>query len=60
MARPRRNAASSAWPANFYQRQPKLGSDGNLYCVETNSLDLHMFDLTNFAWDFVDRKYIGW
>ena len=46
--------------SNFYQRQPKLGADGKIYCVETNSLDLHIFDMDNFEWDFIDRKYIGW
>lgn len=46
--------------SNFYQRQPKVGADGKLYCVETNSLDLHIFDMNVFEWDFIDRKFIGW
>ena len=47
--------------SNFYQRQPKIGTaDGKLYCVETNSLDLHIFDNKTFEWDFIDRKFIGW
>ena len=46
--------------SNFYQTQPKKGADRKLYCVETNSLDLHIFNLKTFEWDFIDRKYIGW
>jgi N-acetylneuraminic acid mutarotase len=46
--------------SNFYQRQPKLGSDGRLYCVETNTLDLHVYDLTRNKWDIIARRDIGW
>ena len=37
-----------------------MGSDGKLYCVETNSLDLHVFDLDNMNWSIHDRQRIGW
>lgn len=37
--------AKTCTVSNFYQRQPKLGADGKLYCVETNTLDLHVFDV---------------
>ncbi|CAI2364240.1 unnamed protein product [Moneuplotes crassus] len=50
----------TASESNFYQRQPKMSSDGNLYSVETNSLDIHIFDINTQTWSVLARKDIGW
>ena len=42
--------------ANFYQRQPKRTRDGKLYCIETTSLDIHVFDIKSYQWDLIDRE----
>lgn len=52
--------AKTTWEANFYQRQPKLSKEGDLYCVETNSLDIHVFSSNSQKWTVVSRKTIGW
>jgi len=50
----------TASDANFYQRQPKISSEGCLHCVDTNSLDIHVFSPENFCWTIIPRKTIGW
>ena len=50
----------TASESNFYQRQPKISSEGNIYSVETNSLDIHVFNVKEESWSVINRKEIGW